>query len=222
MRPLARTQGILTERVEDELLVYDETYGTAHCLAAEAAEVWRLCDGEHSPDQIGSEAGLPVERVSEVLARLGAAGLLESVAPGDVSRRDVAKRFAQLGAAALSAPLIFSIVVPEAAAAGSMGKCLSNSDCTAPNLCVTATCNPDTGNCVNTPKNCDDNNACTTDSCDADTGNCVNTPITCDNGNPCQTGSCDPVSGCVYDNVTNGTPCGASATCQSGVCTPTS
>jgi slime mold repeat-containing protein/coenzyme PQQ synthesis protein D (PqqD) len=213
---------MLSERVDDELVLYDSVRNTAHCLSGEAAEVWRLCDGERSVEEIASEIGQSADRVSAVLGRLGDSGLLElGSGQGALSRRDVAKRFAQLGAAALSAPLVYSVDVPAAAAASSSGRCTNDGDCIASNGCLVGTCNTFTGNCTYTPKNCNDNNRCTIDTCDSTTGNCLNTPVVCTNTNPCQNATCDAEIGCVYTEKVDGTPCGQESTCQAGVCTAT-
>jgi hypothetical protein len=198
-RPQARTTGVLSESVGDDLVVYDSVTRSAHCLSADAAGVWALCDGQRSPEDMANELGAVPEQVSRALRELGDAGLLESVslAPHLLSRRDAAKRFATIGAAAISAPLIYSVAIPRAAAAasgtgGPMDRCAG--------------------------KDCNDNNVCTTDECNPITGECQNMPIVCNDGNPCTVDTCDPEAGCVYTHVPNGTSCGDSSTCQQGVC----
>ena len=198
-RPQARTTGVLTESLGDELVVYDSVTRSAHCLSADAACVWALCDGQRTPEDMARELGVVAEQVRRALQELGDAGLLESLplAPHRLSRRDAAKRFATIGAAAISAPLIYSVAIPRAAAAAS------------------GTGGP-TDLCAG--KNCNDENVCTVDECDPLTGNCTNTPITCDDGNPCTTDSCDVELGCVYTAVPNGTSCGDGRECQQGAC----
>src|SRR5512135_782256 len=63
--------------------------------------------------------------------------------------------------------------------------------CTDPDACTVSTCNPQTGACDNTARNCDDGNPCTDDSCVLP-GGCVHTPHggSCNTGNPCSTGAC--------------------------------
>ncbi len=198
-RPQARTTGVLAESVGDELVVYDSVTRSAHCLSADAAGVWALCDGQRSPEDMARELGAVPAQVSRALEELGDAGLLESapIAPHRLSRRDAAKRFATIGAAAIGAPLIYSVAIPRAAAAasGTGGP---------PDLCAGKVCN--------------DNNVCTVDECDPITGNCRNTPINCDDGNPCTIDTCDREKGCVSTPVSDGTPCGGSRYCQQGVC----
>jgi hypothetical protein len=57
--PMARADGVLSERVDDDLVVYDEQTQMAHCLSPEVASVWRHCDGRTSSSQIASELQLP-------------------------------------------------------------------------------------------------------------------------------------------------------------------
>ena len=47
-RPLGRTNGILSESVDGEVLVYDQTRDMAFRLNQTAALVWRSCDGERT------------------------------------------------------------------------------------------------------------------------------------------------------------------------------
>jgi hypothetical protein len=200
-RPRARSTGVLTEQVGDELVVYDSVSRSAHCLSADAASVWSLCDGERSPAGIAGELGMAGERVDTALRELGDAGLLESVfrQQQGISRRDAAKRLATIGAAAVSAPLIYSVVIPAAAAA------------------MSGTSGP-TDLCAG--KNCDDHNACTIDGCNPLNGQCTHTPVVCDDNNLCTIDTCDVTKGCVFTRVANGTPC-QDGTCQGGVCVKT-
>jgi hypothetical protein len=198
-RPQARSTGVLTEWVGDELVVYDSAARSAHCLSANAAAVWALCDGQRSPADIAGELGMAAETVDSALRELGDTALLENAppAPKGISRRDAAKRLATLGAAAVSAPLIYSVAIPAAAAAmsGTAGP---------PDLCAGKVCN--------------NNNACTIDECDARTGNCVNRGIVCDDDNPCTIDSCDPERGCIFTPVTCPP---ATEECMISLCDPT-
>jgi DNA-binding transcriptional ArsR family regulator len=115
--PRARAEGIVTEQVDDELVVYDQATQTAHALSTDAASVWRQCDGHRSAKHIARRLGLDEARVAQALDELSAAELIE--APDGISRREVYKRMAKLGAAALSAPLISSLAVPAPSAAQS-------------------------------------------------------------------------------------------------------
>jgi hypothetical protein len=202
-RPLARSEGLLTEPVGDELVVYDSVTRTAHCLSAGAVPVWELCDGRRAAADIAAQLGVDQEHVTCALDELDGAGLLDTVSRGQhaVSRREAAKRFVTIGAAAISAPLIYSVAIPHAAAAAS-GTGTGGTGGT--DLCAGKVCN--------------DNNICTVDECDALTGNCINTPISCNDNNPCTTDRCDRELGCVHTAVADGSPCNNGGTCQSSVC----
>jgi len=90
--------------------------------------------------------------------------------------------------------------------------------CTPPNACFTASCDPATG-CKFDAIVCDDNNACTVDSCDATTGACIHDPVECTSTDLCvpsvcnnMTGSCESVPvrcddsvGCTVDSCNKAT-----------------
>ena len=59
-RPLARTDGLLTEAIDGELLVYDIAGDIAVHLNETAALVWRNCDGRRTVADLVTlvEAGL--------------------------------------------------------------------------------------------------------------------------------------------------------------------
>lgn len=129
--PRARSEGVICERVDDELVVYDEQAHTAHSLSAAAAMVWERCDGKTAVDEIASKLGLKAELVERAVEELRGSRLLDEV-PTGYSRREAAKRIAQVGGAALAAPLIYSVAVPTAAAAASTcpaGQTLCNGSC---------------------------------------------------------------------------------------------
>ncbi len=138
--PQARSEGIVTEEVGDELVIYVAAMQTAHALSEDAAAVWRHCDGRGSAEAIASRVGLDEVRVVQALEELSGAELL--VESEGISRREVYKRSAKLAAAALSAPLIYSIAIPAAAAAAS-GICA--------NLALSATGDGQFGQVANDP-----------------------------------------------------------------------
>jgi hypothetical protein len=118
-RPKAKTEGIISERVDDDLVVYDQGTLTAHSLSADTAAVWLCCDGSTSCRQIAGKLGCDIAAVDQAVAALRETGLLDD-RPGDrdgISRREAASKLAKVGGAALAAPLIYSVVIPGAAAA---------------------------------------------------------------------------------------------------------
>jgi hypothetical protein len=140
-RPRARTEEVISDWVDDSLVVYDQSRHTAHALTAIATSVWEACDGRHTVDDISGVLKLDVPVVERALHELSDCQLLEADPVIDLgnglSRREAAKRFAKVGAAALAAPMIYSINVSPALAAGSIvcslanGASVNNGHCTA-------------------------------------------------------------------------------------------
>ena len=50
--PLARTEGLVVQDIEKEVLVFDLDRNKAHCLNPTAALVWQSCDGETPVAQV--------------------------------------------------------------------------------------------------------------------------------------------------------------------------
>ena len=145
--PRARQRELVTREVAGELLVYDRSSDKAHCLNRAAALVWLHCDGHTTVAEmtqlLARELKTPVaaEVVWFALDELKKSSLLEQpwARPPRVdriSRRTLVKR---LGiAAAVTVPLITSIVAPTAAAAAS---CLPvSAPCTADSQCCSNNC----------------------------------------------------------------------------------
>ncbi len=92
------------------------------------------------------------------------------------------------------------------------------------NVCTTATCDPDSGDCINLPPPeeevvfCEDDNACTlNDTCLGSV--CEGTPISCSDDFACTTDSCNPATGCVFSPMNSA--CDDTFACTADVCDPT-
>jgi hypothetical protein len=140
--PRARVDGIHTEVIDDDVLVYDETRHTAHRLNRTAAAVWRACDGETSTDDLvgvlRQEVGDVADEdlVAVTLDELTANELIEGTVERDRgemrrSRRQFIRRVGLVGTAALSLPIVHSIAAPEPAAAqtGTCSSCACTCSC---------------------------------------------------------------------------------------------
>jgi hypothetical protein len=119
-RPQARLEGIISEPVEMELVIYDEYNRAAHALTRSAASVWEMCDGRHTIEQIAGALDLDLAVVERSVAELRERALLIVVAADGLSRRTALRRLAIAGGAAVTAaPLISTVVIPPASAAAS-------------------------------------------------------------------------------------------------------
>ena len=126
-KPLARSEDLVIEELEDEVLVYDAKNQQAHCLASAAAKVWRACDGTKDVPALAESLALSVDDVTRALETLDGVELLENqglqiVTNGDgngdgLTRRELGRRSAKVGAAAAAAPMLYSVAVPSPAAA---------------------------------------------------------------------------------------------------------
>lgn len=112
--PFARSEGLSTEELDGELLVYDSDSNLAHALQAEAAALWRACDGH--TDTLAARCASSNDNVRVTLARLGDLGLLEDTQAdeGGDTRRDALRKFTLAGAGLAMAPTISTILVPTA------------------------------------------------------------------------------------------------------------
>lgn len=145
--PRARTEGLVIRELPEEVLVYDLDRDKAHCLNQTAALVWKHCDGQASVAELVRileqelQTPVPAEVVWLAVQQLGKAHLLtERVErPGGdarLSRREVMRRVGW--AAAVTVPLVTSIVAPTASQAGT---CVSSGGaCTSPAQCCTGIC----------------------------------------------------------------------------------
>ena len=122
--PRARRQGLRTEMLADELLVYDLARKKAHCLNATAACVYESADGTRSVEDLARElaerCGTPADEnlVWFCLDELARQELLEkgpAAMPRPVpTRRDLLNR---LGIAAAVLPVVLSVALPRPASA---------------------------------------------------------------------------------------------------------
>ena len=130
--PLAREARLIIKELDDEVLVYDLEIDKAHCLNQTAARVWKHCDGKHTVPQLRrlmeKEAGsfIPEELIWLALDQLQQFKLLNAPVSrpkhlAGMSRRRLIRTVGL--AAAVSIPLITSIIAPTPAQAAS---------CTAP------------------------------------------------------------------------------------------
>jgi hypothetical protein len=136
---------IFSEAVADNVVVLDAESMHYHSLNQTAAQVWDLCDGQRSVDDITAELrnrgiDAPEEAVALAVAELGEAELLQTtptLGESRVHRRRVLKLAAAglIGAGAL--PIVQSITVPHAASAATLiGVDCCTQGCTIAGLCV--------------------------------------------------------------------------------------
>lgn len=123
--PRARQDGLLEERLGDELLLYDRGSHTAHCLSPIAACVWLHCDGERDIAELARLAGASESLVADALHELRDKDLLDaepqpvqSTIPGE-SRREAIVRVARYGTAAAAGSMIVSATAATPAMASS-------------------------------------------------------------------------------------------------------
>jgi hypothetical protein len=144
--PPGRREGLVVERLGDELLVYDSETTRAHSLNGVAAAVWEACDGERDAAAIAELVGVPEDSAWRALSQLEERGLLDGELPvrmsgSEYSRRQAVRRMGLIGAsAAFAAPLVKSIVVPTPSEAGFQSCVQVNNPCGTPgpdNTCDT-------------------------------------------------------------------------------------
>lgn len=163
--PHAREERLIIKELDDEVLVYDLETDKAHCLNETAARVWKYCDGKRTVAQLcrlmEKEAGsfVPEEMVWLALDQLEQFKLLNAPVSrpthlAGMSRRHLMRTIGI--AAAVSIPVITSIIAPTPAQAASCNSqtnrdndcpCNSSSQC-ASGCCRDFECKPGVGSCL--------------------------------------------------------------------------
>jgi Coenzyme PQQ synthesis protein D (PqqD) len=160
--PKARSENLIVEELDGEVLVYDIDRDRAHCLNSTAALVWKLCNGRRTPSDIARELqratqkpdtknsrralkASPAEGTAELvwlaLDQLSRDHLLDketfttSRVPL-ISRREAIRRVG-IGAA-IAIPVVASITAPTAVQAGSCKP--SGAACGTGAQCCSGTC----------------------------------------------------------------------------------
>jgi hypothetical protein len=114
-RPVARSEGLVSEELDGQLLLYDTESHLAHALEGEATAVWRACDGHADVEALARRCATGEEDVRATLVRLDELGLLEQV--GETRRSALVKLTAAGVGLSAGIPTITSILVPTAAQA---------------------------------------------------------------------------------------------------------
>jgi Coenzyme PQQ synthesis protein D (PqqD) len=121
--PQARQEQLVIKELADETLIYDERGHKAHCLNQTAAFVWKHCDGHTSVAQLArllekhTKAAVSEQVVWFALRQLDQSQLLKESAPKPAPTSHMTRRalIRNLGiAAAITVPLVTSIVAPTA------------------------------------------------------------------------------------------------------------
>ena len=222
--PTARHENIVVQELKNEILVCDLTNNHVFCLNQTAGEVWKLCNGENSVDEIekilsrkfGSKVGQ--EMILLTLDKLSSEYLLTEKFSSEtflnqIPRREIIKKAGLFSMIAL--PMISSLAMPTSSLAASGvsglgGPCTTNGNCQSGLSCSSGTCLKSTG------QPCSVNSECATTFCTD--GVCCNSSCTglcqaCDL--PGNFGACTPIpAGQDIDNE-----CPGATTCNgAGIC----
>ena len=155
--PTARTEAMIVEELDGELIIYDTERNKAHALNPLATRIWKHCDGKRSVTDLTGlfAAETPDDAVMNCLLQLERLHLLNAGSLGTadgraLSRRQLLRKVA-IGAAAavVVMPIVTSIVAPSAEAAASCQAL--NADCTGGKPCCPGlTCSLATSKCIST------------------------------------------------------------------------
>lgn len=197
--PKARTSDIVMQQLADEVLIYDRRNDQAYCLNSTAAFVWQNSDGETPIREIARRlqkkyrATIGEGVVWFALKTLEERNLLAGDLPFPTNYNTVNRRqlIDLLGkSAAVTIPLVFSIIAPKAINAASQSAlrvngqtCSSGSQCTGGGCNSSVCCNADGRGCSNNGQCC--SGFCTAGSvCQTPAAGCVlyDTPITLADG----------------------------------------
>ena len=128
MNPIAKRDGLLVEKIGEEIVVLDQSRNRAHRLNRTMAVVWRHCDGKHSTEDLSQVLRLELdfEQADEQVVHMALDQLrrlhlieFDPVQHEEVeqfSRRELARK---LAVATALLPSILSIAVPTPAQAKS-------------------------------------------------------------------------------------------------------
>jgi hypothetical protein len=127
--PCARKEGLLTEELSNEVLVYDLERHKAHCLNPAAALIWKHCDGRTSISEmvqlLEKSLGTSVDEdvVWCALNQLEKDYLLKEQVVWPVGMQRISRRtlIRRVGMAAVLLPLVTTISAPTAHASASCG-----------------------------------------------------------------------------------------------------
>jgi hypothetical protein len=150
--PSARSNGLVGQRLEGEVLVYDTERHAAHCLNQNAALIWEHCDGKRTASQLseilqsanGSPAATSKEKDDLVwiaLDQLDKSRLLEGpvIRPEKIDGMTRRQLMKAAGIAALIAvPVVSTIVAPTSAQASTCAA--SGQSCTISAECCSGLC----------------------------------------------------------------------------------
>jgi hypothetical protein len=141
--PRPRPQGVISQELDGELLLYVEETHRASSLNASAARIWMLCDGQRAAGAIAVEAELGSEVVLAALRQFADAGLLENAS--EVPSVDLSRR-RMLRTVAIAGPAVLIVMAPLASAACSLGPSgAPGAPCVSGATCCSTVCEPITG-----------------------------------------------------------------------------
>ena len=158
-KPKARVSDLVIQDSGKELLIYDLKTNTALSLNETSSRIWQRCNGKREAADICSyleesdSVYVNQDLVLLAIRQLSDADLLAAKMPDSDKSKRVSRRklLRQIGAgSAVALPIIYSIVAPQAGAAGSIAS--GGSSCTGLNSqgtcldsdqrCVGGTCRP--------------------------------------------------------------------------------
>ena len=200
--PKARTENIVIQYHDEEVLIYDINASKAYCLNETSAIVYQNCDGKTDINEVENRYELTKELIYLALDKLRDENLLDDEAYltplAGVSRREAIRR-AGLGSLA-ALPVISVLIAPQAANAASS---FAPGSRTLRQTCNTSTnCAPSAANCTETPLNSGRRICCVGDISYYDTGGIVNS---------CSGGACNSATFSCQSNA-NRFCCSGSAT----------
>lgn len=131
--PIARTDNIVVQNVENETLIYNLVSNKAYCLNTNLTKVYIACDGMKTFEELQKKYNFTEEFIYLSLDELKREELINPDSNyqspfAKMSRREVVKKVGLSTAAAL--PLITSLVAPKAINAQSIAAPCSITSCT--------------------------------------------------------------------------------------------
>lgn len=149
--PLARTNDLIVQPLDDEIVLYDTRTEQAHVLNKTSAAVWKLADGRRTVPQLTQlvsrelHAEPDADLVRLALAQLSKAGLLEQPAALPFAAALTRREFLQKAAvAAMVIPVVKTISAPgpqNGVSCGDQGSfCITSKDCCGFCECFLAQC----------------------------------------------------------------------------------